>query len=75
MADMTGRVRKGGVYSFSLTSGEAIEGTAQEHGIAGSPIRLHVSDQDGNVYVNPDHVTHMRVVDESAAEQRRLDYY
>ncbi len=74
MTDMTGRVKKGGIYRFALTSGSEIEGTAQEHGATGNPIHLRVANQDDTVYVNPDHVTHMWVVDESTAEQRQLGY-
>ncbi len=74
MADMTSRVKKGGVYGFSLSTGEKIEGTAQNHSIERDPIRLHVTGTEGTVYVNPDHIAFMWVIDESGAEQRNFDY-
>ncbi len=74
MADMTSRVKKGGVYSFRFTAGQPIEGTAQAHGINGSPIHLRVEGIIGPVYVNPDHVVVMIVVNEDAAKGRDFDY-
>lgn len=72
MSDMTSRVKKGGLYGFSLVNGKEVEGVAQEYGLSGNPIHIEGEGRRGGIFINADHVAYMWVIDESAAEPRRF---